>query len=163
MDTSLPAHRPHPAGEQPSVEDRSATADTFAGRVHVEWDSGGLVTPLGQLPFFIEYLKQAGLFAGWVADCPLTFSSPNGPVQARLAGDSAVVGSVGPLPLCPYHNAAVRRGEPAAAGHEEGNERGRGASRLGEDRRGGWPEVAADASRLLRLAVAERTVGARHR
>jgi hypothetical protein len=29
------------------------------------------VTPLGQLPFFIEYLKQGGLFDGWVADCPL--------------------------------------------------------------------------------------------
>ena len=64
MGPSLPALSPHPAGEQPSVEDWSATADTFAGRVHVEWDSGGRVTPLGQLPFFIEYLKQAGLFAG---------------------------------------------------------------------------------------------------
>jgi hypothetical protein len=71
MDPFQPALSPHPAGEQPSVEDWSATADTFAGRVHVEWDRGGLVTPLGQLPFFIEYLKQAGLFAGWVADCPL--------------------------------------------------------------------------------------------
>src|SRR5258705_12983961 len=86
MDTSLPAHRAHPAGEQPSVEDWSATADTFAGRVHVEWDSGGLVTPLGQLPFFIEYLKQAGLFTGWVADCPLTFSSPNAPSKRDLLG-----------------------------------------------------------------------------
>src|SRR5258705_10396730 len=79
MDTSLPAHPPHPAGEQPPVEDWSATVDTFAGRVHVEWNSGGLVTPLGQLPFFIEYLKQARLFTGWVADCPLTFSVPNAP------------------------------------------------------------------------------------
>ena len=34
----------------------------------MEWDSSGHMTPLGQLPFFIEYLKQAGLFAGWVAD-----------------------------------------------------------------------------------------------
>jgi hypothetical protein len=33
------------------VEEFSATAETFAGRVHVEWDSGGHVTPLGQLPF----------------------------------------------------------------------------------------------------------------
>ena len=71
MSTELLWRSPHPEGEQPSVEDWSATADTFAGRVHVEWDSGDLVTPLGQLPFFIEYLKQAGLFAGWVADCPL--------------------------------------------------------------------------------------------
>ena len=68
MDTLLPALPPHPTGEQPSVEEFSATAETFAGWVHVEWDSSGHMTPLGQLPFFIEYLKQAGLFAGWVAD-----------------------------------------------------------------------------------------------
>src|ERR1700720_370824 len=86
MDPFQPALSRHPAGEQQSVEDWSATADTFAGRVHVEWDRGGLVTPLGQLPFFIEYLKQAGLFAGWVADCPLTFSSPNAPSKRDLLG-----------------------------------------------------------------------------
>src|SRR5712671_872319 len=86
MDTSLPAHPPHPAGEQPPVEDWSATVDTFAGRVHVEWNSGGLVTPLGQLPFFIDYLKQAGLFTGWVADCPLSFSSPNAPSKRDVLG-----------------------------------------------------------------------------
>jgi hypothetical protein len=86
MDTFLPALPPHPRGEQPSVEEFSATAETFAGRVHVEWDSSGHVTPLGQLPFFIEYLKQAGLFAGWVADCPLTYSSPNAPTKRDLLG-----------------------------------------------------------------------------
>jgi Transposase DDE domain group 1 len=86
MDRLLPALPPHPTGEQPSVEEYSATAETFAGRVHVEWDSSGHVTPLGQLPFFIEYLKQAGLIAGWVADCPLTFSSPNAPSKRDLLG-----------------------------------------------------------------------------
>jgi hypothetical protein len=56
----------HPAGEQPMVEARSAIADTFADRVHVEWDATAPVTPFGQLPFFVDYLKQAGLFdAGW--------------------------------------------------------------------------------------------------
>jgi hypothetical protein len=65
MDPSLSVLLPHPVGEQPSVEEFSATAETFAGRVHVEWDSGGHVTLLGQLPFFVEYLKQAGLFDGW--------------------------------------------------------------------------------------------------
>jgi len=68
------------------VEEFSATAETFAGRVHVEWDSGGSVTPLGQLPFFVEYLKQGGLFDGWVADCPLTFSSPNAASKRDLLG-----------------------------------------------------------------------------
>jgi hypothetical protein len=52
----------HPEGEPPEVEAWSAVADTYAGRVHVEWDATAPVTPFGQLPFFIEYLKQGGLF-----------------------------------------------------------------------------------------------------
>ena len=44
----------HPQGEQPSVDPDRITADTFAGRVHVEWDDTAPVTPLGQLPFFID-------------------------------------------------------------------------------------------------------------
>src|SRR5207302_10772840 len=84
MNTTLSTLLPHPEGEQPSVEGCAATAETFAGRVHVEWDSDGLVTPLGQLPFFVEYLRQAGLFAGSVADCPLTVSSPNAPATHDL-------------------------------------------------------------------------------
>jgi hypothetical protein len=48
-------------------------ADTFAGRIHVEWDNSATVTPLGQLPFFIEFVKQGSLFASWVADCPLHY------------------------------------------------------------------------------------------
>jgi Transposase DDE domain group 1 len=76
----------HPAGEQPTVEPWSAIADTFAGRVHVEWDAEAPVTPFGQLPFFIDYLKQAGLFDAWVADCPLWLSSPNAPTKRDLLG-----------------------------------------------------------------------------
>jgi hypothetical protein len=78
-----------PKGEQPVVGWMSAepvVADTFAGRVHVEWDSTATVTPLGQLPFFIEYLKQGGLFDGWVADCPLHYASPNAPHKRDLLG-----------------------------------------------------------------------------
>jgi Transposase DDE domain group 1 len=76
----------HPPGEQPTVEVRSAIADTFAGQVHVEWDSSAPVTPFGQLPFFIDYLKQAGLFNAWVADCPLALTSPNAPKKRDLLG-----------------------------------------------------------------------------
>ena len=76
----------HPEGEQPAVEAWSAVADTYAGRVHVEWDATAPVTPFGQLPFFIEYLKQGGLFDGWVADCPLSLSSPNAPRKRDLLG-----------------------------------------------------------------------------
>ena len=51
--------------------------DTFGGRIHVEWDPAAAVTPLGQLPFFIEFLKVSGLFDAWVADCPLSYASNN--------------------------------------------------------------------------------------
>ena len=80
---TLVAHLP---GEQPTVEVRSAIADTFAGRIHIEWDTAAPVTPFGQLAFFIDYLKQAGLFDAWVADCPLSFTSPNAPKKRDLLG-----------------------------------------------------------------------------
>lgn len=51
--------------------------DTFGGRIHVEWDSAAAVTPLGQLPFFIDFLKVSGLFDAWVVDCPLVYRSNN--------------------------------------------------------------------------------------
>src|SRR6204780_2311213 len=76
----------HPRGEQPPVEEPSTTADTFAGRVHIEWDASAPVTPFGQLPFFIDFLKQANLFDPWGADCPLSLTSPNAPRKRDLLG-----------------------------------------------------------------------------
>ena len=61
-------------------------ADTFAGRIHVEWDYSAPVTPFGQMPFFIEFVKQGGLFDGLVADCPLYFTSPNAPQKRDVIG-----------------------------------------------------------------------------
>jgi hypothetical protein len=66
----------HPEGDQPTVEARSAIADTFAGPVHIEWDATASVMPLGQLPFFIGYPKQAGLFDARVTGCPLSITTP---------------------------------------------------------------------------------------
>src|SRR5258705_3113458 len=91
MSTDRAVAARHPAGEQPSVErdkERSVIADTFAGRVHVEWEKGegAAMTPLGQLPFFIEYLKQGGLFDGWVAGRPLSLTSPNAPPKRDILG-----------------------------------------------------------------------------
>src|SRR5246500_5700801 len=86
MGTDLSERIAHPQGEQPEVEEWSTVADTFAGRVHIEWDDTAPVTPLGQLRFFIEYLKQGGLFDGWVADCPLVFTSPNAPRKRDVLG-----------------------------------------------------------------------------
>lgn len=60
--------------------------DTFGGRVHVEWDPQAAVTPLGQLPFFIEFLKTGGLFEPWVEGCPLVYGSPNAPAKRDVLG-----------------------------------------------------------------------------
>ena len=62
-----------------AVQKESIALDTFGGRIHVEWDPAAAVTPLGQLPFFIEFLKVSGLFDAWVEDCPLVYQSNNAP------------------------------------------------------------------------------------
>lgn len=87
MSTSLSDVAAHLQGEQPLVELAGRlSADTFAGRVHIEWDDHAPVTPLGQLPFFIDYLKQGNLFGAFVADCPLFLLSSNAPSKRDLLG-----------------------------------------------------------------------------
>ncbi len=60
--------------------------DSFAGSVRVEFDHEAALTPLGQLPFFIDFLKTAGLFEAFVADCPLRYTSPNAPKKRDVLG-----------------------------------------------------------------------------
>ena len=80
----------HLAGEQPPIEDKGplqgVSLDSFAGPVHVEWDTEAALTPLGQLPFFIDFLKGGGLFDAFVADCPLHYTSPNAPKKRDVLG-----------------------------------------------------------------------------
>lgn len=87
-DLSVPSF--HPTGEQPPVEDKGAppgvNLDSFSGPVHVEWDTEAALTPLGQLPFFIDFLKAGGLFDAFVADCPLHYTSPNAPKKRDVLG-----------------------------------------------------------------------------
>jgi hypothetical protein len=54
--------------------------------VHVEWDTEAALTPLGQLPFFIDFLKAAGLCDAFIADCPLRYTSPNAPKKRDVLG-----------------------------------------------------------------------------
>src|SRR5215467_9420027 len=117
MGTDLSEWIAHPVGEQLEVEEWSAVAETFAGRVHVEWDTTAPVTPLGQLPFFIEYLKQGGLFDGWVADCPLLFTSPNAPRKRDVLGTLLLSVLAGHRRYAHRHGIALRCGQPAAAWH----------------------------------------------
>ena len=70
--------------------------DSFWGRNNVPPLPDEAVTPLGQLPFFIDHLKQADLFYPDVAACPLQFSSPNAPEVREVPGTmllSIVTGS----------------------------------------------------------------------
>jgi hypothetical protein len=80
----------HPVGETesgglvPVLE--PVTVETFGGRIHVEWNSQAAVTPLGQLPFFIEFLHISGLYESWVSHCPLRWTSPNAPSKWDVLG-----------------------------------------------------------------------------
>lgn len=80
----------HPRGELKITshlsEDSSVEVETYAGKIHVEWDPQAAVTPLGQLPFFIDFLKTADLFSPWVRDCPLSWESPNAPGKREILG-----------------------------------------------------------------------------
>jgi hypothetical protein len=84
----------HPTGEAKSGAlvpvSGPVAVDTFGGRVHVEWDPLAAVTPLGQLPFFTEYLKVSGLFNPWVEDCPLQWTSPNAPKKRDVLGTAVL-------------------------------------------------------------------------
>jgi hypothetical protein len=60
--------------------------DSFAGPVEVYFDDQADCTPLGQLPFFIDFLKTTGFFEAWVKDCPLGYTSPNASDARDLLG-----------------------------------------------------------------------------
>ena len=66
--------------------ERSLAVGGFSGRVHVEWDAEAAVTPLGQLAFFVAFVKQGGLFDALVADCPLELTRPNAPAKRDVVG-----------------------------------------------------------------------------
>ena len=87
---NLALSRLHPTGDQSGVVDDGAppsvSVDSFAGPVRVEWNAEEAMTPLGQLPFFIDFLKTAGLFDAFVADCPLRYTSPNAPKKRDVLG-----------------------------------------------------------------------------
>ena len=84
----------HPAGEcelgpDESRDEASATTislDTFGGRIQVKWVPEAAVSALGQMAFFIEFLKTSGLFDAWVKECPLGYTSPNAPEKRDVLG-----------------------------------------------------------------------------
>jgi hypothetical protein len=75
-------------GALEEVEQQAAEmcVGTPGGRFHVRWDEGGSATALGQLPFFVEFLEDLGLFARWRDRCPMAYSSPNAPEVVDVLG-----------------------------------------------------------------------------
>lgn len=63
-----------------------SVVDTFGGTIHVRWDEIAAVTPFGQMVFFVEFLKTAGLWDAFVKDCPLSWESHNAPGKANVLG-----------------------------------------------------------------------------
>lgn len=86
----LPSKTIHPEGEAnlalSEPEKKVMEVETYDGKVHVEWDPDATVTPLGQLPFFIQFLKVGHRFKPWVDDCPLTYQSNNAPDKVDVLG-----------------------------------------------------------------------------
>jgi hypothetical protein len=84
----------HPLGEgcggKLAVAAGPVCLDTYGGKIHLEWDPGAAVTPLGQLPFFAAFLKAGGLYDPWVSECPLHYTSPNAPLKGDVLGTLAL-------------------------------------------------------------------------
>lgn len=68
------------------IKGEKVKVSTFGGEVAVEWDQESPMTPMGQLVFFIEFLKEANLWEEWVKDCPLEYQSPNAPKKEDVLG-----------------------------------------------------------------------------
>ncbi len=91
MDEQSLSATTHPLGELPSCETteqktNDIQCDTFAGLVRVEWDDQAPVTSIGQLVFFVQFLKTCNLFEPWIKDCPLEYRSPNAPSKNDVLG-----------------------------------------------------------------------------
>jgi len=69
-----------------ATESENCTVETYAGKLRIRWDDSAAVTAMGQMPVFIDFLKTSGLWDGFVADCPLRYTSPNAPSQVDVLG-----------------------------------------------------------------------------
>ncbi len=67
-------------------QSKQIKVDTYGGRIHIEWDPSAAVTPLGQLPFFINFLKVSGIYDKFIEECPLEYTSPNAPTKQDVLG-----------------------------------------------------------------------------
>lgn len=106
----------HPKGEKEIANkvgiSELVTVDSYKGKVHIDWDENASVTPNGQMPFFTEFLKTAGLFDSWVEDCPLVYASNNASQKRDILGTlllSVLSGYTGYSHISALRNDGVNR------------------------------------------------------
>jgi len=85
MSKKMMRRQSHPVGERKSGSN-SRVLDTYGGATQVSWAPDAEVTPYGQLVFFVEFLKTAGLFEKWVEGCPIKYSSNNASANCDILG-----------------------------------------------------------------------------
>jgi len=61
---AFPLKSGHQSGEleltKKNILAQAVEVETYAGKVRVEWGQTASITPMGQLPFFIQFLKLGG-------------------------------------------------------------------------------------------------------
>ncbi len=123
----LPVKPVHPSGESnlPVISElpKDIEVDTYAGKLHIEWDPDAAVTPIGQLPFFIQFLKSGGRFDPWIEDCPLIYHSNNAPQKIDVFRFTFFVDSVRSSTLCPHNQFNEQPGKLNLIRHEQSGER----------------------------------------
>jgi hypothetical protein len=91
MSQIIPSNSNHPMGEIENELDKilnsdRSLCDTPGGTIHVVWDASQPVTPIGQLSYFIDFLKTANLYDHWIEECPLQRTSPNAGTNRDVLG-----------------------------------------------------------------------------
>jgi hypothetical protein len=83
------AWKVHPLGDgasEPEGYPAPHRIETFGGAMEVEWEERDSVSLHGPLAYFIEFLKESGLWKSFVDECPLRYSSPNAPSKEEILG-----------------------------------------------------------------------------
>ena len=91
----------HPSGEQSLVVEVGSASgvelDSFDGPVRVEWDHETAMTPLGQLPFIIDFpkgrLRRSPASRSWANGRPEERAVVDGRRQPLVGGTSRMTGN----------------------------------------------------------------------
>ena len=62
-----------------AIASKTIAVSSLTGKIHVESDEHAIATPLGQLPFFIGFLKVSGVFDELVEQMPRALRQPQRP------------------------------------------------------------------------------------